>query len=152
MAETRRAAIEKLYDVLQAYERLYQFRDPNNACLFDLRVNECYVLQLIVEQGPLSVAEIAAALGIHKSNASRIAHALGEKNYTKSATDKDDKRSVLWDATATGKKKMLSIKKYLVDRFSATLHGYRVSELAKLSEALERLAADAQSRMSDQCV
>ena len=49
------------HEPLRAYERLYQFRDPNNACLFDLRVNECYALELIVERGVLSVVDVAVA-------------------------------------------------------------------------------------------
>jgi DNA-binding MarR family transcriptional regulator len=152
MPKTKRETIERLYEVLQSYERLYQFRDPNNACLFDLRVNECYALELIVERGPLSVVEIAQFLGIHKSNASRIARSLEAKEFVKETQDRKDGRRILWSATAKGRAKHNAVRSYLVDRFEKTLKGFKVDELAGVVAAISRLTIDAEERMSEQCL
>jgi len=146
----RRAALEQLYDSLEAYERLYQFRDPNNACLFDLRVNECYVLELVVERGSLAVVEIAAALGIHKSNASRIANALRDKGFVSAETDALDRRSVRLKASAKGLKRYRALRSYLIARFAATLRGVSTAEIRTVARALVVLTGDAEERMKSQ--
>ena len=144
---TRRAALEKLYAVLESYERLYQFRDPNNACLFDLRVNECYALELIVEREAVSVANLAAALGIHKSNASRIAQALRDKGLLTTEADTNDRRSLILRASAKGKKHYDALRSYLIERFEATLRAFSTSDIQTVADAIAVLGADAELRM-----
>ena len=146
----RRAALDQLYDALEAYERLYQFRDPNNACLFDLRVNECYALELIVERGPLTVIDIAAALGVHKSNASRIAQALRKKGFLAARADADDRRSIRLSASRKGLKVYREVRSYLVDRFKNTLSKFSAGDIATVAAAVTVLAADAERRMKQQ--
>ena len=151
MSTARRKAFENLYTVLEAYERLYQFRDPNNACLFDLRVNECYALELIVERQPMSVMDIANGLGVHKSNASRIARSLQENGYLAASPDADDGRSVRFRATGKGVKKYESVKSYLIARFERTLRGLDPGQIVLVADAMKLLTADAEARMADQC-
>ena len=146
----RGAALERLYGALEAYERLYQFRDPNNACLFDLRVNECYTLELIVERGPLAVVDIATALGIHKSNASRIAQALRDKGLLAAKADADDRRSIRLNASARGVKVYREVRSYLVDRFASSLRKFSAGDIATVAEAVAVLTADAEQRMKRQ--
>ena len=143
----RRHAVEQLYDALEAYERLYQFRDPNNACLFDLRVNECYVLELVVERKSLTVVDVASALGIHKSNASRIAQALRDKGLLAVQTDANDRRSIRLKASAKGLKHYRALRSYLVQRFEATLRKFTTGDIATVANAVVVLTADAEQRM-----
>jgi DNA-binding MarR family transcriptional regulator len=143
----RGEAVERLYDALEAYERLYQFRDPNNACLFDLRVNECYVLELVAESGSLSVVDVAAALGIHKSNASRIAGALRDKGFLTVKAAADDGRSILLQASTKGRRHYRALRSYLVKRFSNTLRDLSADDIATVAKAVALLAEDAEKRM-----
>jgi DNA-binding MarR family transcriptional regulator len=149
-ASSRRRALEQLYAALEGYERLYQFRDPNNACLFNLRVNECYVLELVVERGPMAVVEIAQAIGIHKSNASRIAQSLREKGLVVASADSRDRRSMRVQASAKGQKHYRSLRAYLVDRFETTLRKFSADEIKTVASAVSVLAADAEERMKAQ--
>ncbi len=146
---TKRRTIERLYDVLESYERLFQFRDPNNACLFDLRVNECYALELIVERAPMSVMDISRGLGVHKSNASRIASALEEKGLVAAENDEFDRRSVRFRATPKGIKKYKSVRGYLIERFERVLRSFNVEHISIVAEVLEALTSDAEERMRE---
>jgi DNA-binding MarR family transcriptional regulator len=147
---SRRSALEQLYAALEGYERLYQFRDPNNACLFNLRVNECYVLELVVERGPMAVVDIAAAIGIHKSSASRIAQSLREKGLLAASEDASDRRSVRVRASAKGLKHYRSLRSYLIDRFQNTLRQFSAEEIKTVASAVSVLASDAEERMKAQ--
>lgn len=143
----RGKAVERLYDALEVYERLYQFRDPNNACLFGLRVNECYALELVAESGALTVMDVAGALGIHKSNASRIAGALRDKGFLTVKAAADDGRSILLRASDKGRRHYRALRSYLVKRFSNTLRDLSAGDIATVAKAVALLAEDAEKRM-----
>lgn len=152
MTRARTSAVRTLFASLQRYERLYQFRDPNNACLFDLRINECYMLDLIIESGPMSVAALAERLGIHKSNASRIARALQAKGFAEETGSPQDRRRVLWQVTEKGHERFAQIADYLVGRFEETLQDFSSVEIARFAAAVTRLAGDAEARLGAPCV
>jgi DNA-binding MarR family transcriptional regulator len=151
MTQTRKNAVQSLFSSLQRYERLYQFRDPNNACLFDLRINECYALDFIITDGPVSVVALAKALGIHKSNASRIARALQTKGFAEETTAPKDKRSVLWRATPEGTALFGTITDYLTGRFETILKDFSPDDIARFAKAMALLTDDAESRLGDPC-
>lgn len=110
-------------------------------------MNECYALELIVERGPLAVIDIAAALGIHKSNASRIAQALRDKSLLAAKADANDRRSVRLSASAKGMKVCREVRSYLVARFENTLRRFSAGEIATVADAVIVLAGDADRRM-----
>ncbi len=143
------AAYHDLFTSLQRFERLYQFRDPNNACLFDLRVNECYALELIALHGPISVANLADKLGIHKSNASRMARTLETKGHIEQDLDTDDARLVLWRASKKGAKLYNNVESYLTERYQARLASSSASDLKAFVRVLTALTDDAEERMSE---
>ena len=147
MVKPGRKQLEQLNERLQAFGRLYAFRDPNNACLFGLRVNECYVLDYLVETGAVSVSNLAGILGIHKSNASRIAAALQDQGLIEQYTNTDDKRAVILKPTARGVRKQAEVKKHLVARLQKTLSGFSRDDLNVAMKVFEGLTIDAKERM-----
>ena len=89
-------AVERreFYDALQRLLRIYQFRDRDIACYGDVSPDECYALEAIEADGALRVGDLAAALNLHKSNASRLARALEAKGYVARSTERGDGRAV----------------------------------------------------------
>lgn len=150
MSASRRDALHRLFAALQAYERLFQFRDSEQAGLSNLRVNECYVLDLLVTDGPLSVSDIAARLGVHKSNASRVARSLQSKGWVKERKDPDDARCILWSPTSNGRQKHSAVTNTLVNRFNDVLANLKVKEINSVVRTLSLLAADIEDRGKDQ--
>ena len=150
MSRARRNDLADLYRALQAYGRLFQFRDPNNACLFDLRVNECYGLDFLVTEGPVSVSDLAAALGVHKSNASRIAKALQDAGLIEVVGDPSDGRSAVLRATEAGRAKQADVQTYLEARFKTALTSFPKADVEAAVRVLDALTEDAEDRLADQ--
>ena len=144
---TKNNKLNDIFFALQKYERLYQFRDPNNSCLFSLRINECYTLELIISEDQRTVLEIASDLGIHKSNATRITQSLESQKLIERFRDESDGRLVIWEATNKGKDLYNEIRKYLVSRFRQKLTHFSVQEIETFVEILEALTDDAKDRM-----
>lgn len=147
MVKPARRELEQFYGHLQAYGRLFTFRDPNNACLFDLRVNECYVLDFLVENGAISVSKLADTLGVHKSNASRIATSLQEQGLIEQIADADDKRAVILQPTAQGRVRHAEIKKHFVSRLQSILSEFSRDDVQIAMKVVAELAADAEQRI-----
>ena len=59
--------------------RVYQFRDRDRICCFDVSVSQCYALEGLVRRGGLTLNELAAHLYLDKSTASRVVDALERK-------------------------------------------------------------------------
>lgn len=91
-------------------------------------------LSVVVFRGPLRLGELAAAEGVRPPTMSRIVGALAADGLVATRTDPDDRRSVLLEATARG-------RRVLDDARSRRLHRLR-GELADLSPA-ERRAVEA---------
>lgn len=56
--------------------KAYQLRDRNRVCRHGITVSECYALEIVVKSGGVLVTELAHALGLNKSTASRVAESL----------------------------------------------------------------------------
>ena len=65
-----------LSQALSELVRVIQFRDRDRACCHDISVSQCYALKAVADGGPLTVNELAGALYLDKSTASRVANGL----------------------------------------------------------------------------
>src|SRR5437762_1863367 len=79
--------------------RVYQFRDRDRICCFDVSVTQCYALETLVEHGPMRQGELAARLFLDKSTTSRVVSTLIKKGYAEQADDPSDGRAVTLRAT-----------------------------------------------------
>jgi len=91
---------EELYDALEDLLRVYQFRDRDRICCFDISVSQCYALEGLVRRGGMALNDLAAYLYLDKSTASRVVDALERKGYVDRSPHPKDGRSVLLEATA----------------------------------------------------
>lgn len=91
------------YGALTELLRVVQFRDRDRACCYDVSVTQCYALKAVVDDGPVSVNDLAATLYLDKSTASRVAGGLQDKGYVVRRPDPADGRSVRLQATDAGR-------------------------------------------------
>ena len=94
---------EELYDALEDLLRIYQFRDRDRICCFDVSVSQCYALEGLVRRGGMTLNDLAAFLYIDKSTASRVVDALERKGYVARTPHPKDRRAVLLEATPKGR-------------------------------------------------
>jgi DNA-binding MarR family transcriptional regulator len=93
---------EELYDALEDLLRVYQFRDRDRICCFDVSVSQCYALEGLVRRGGMTQNDLAAYLYLDKSTASRVVDALERKGYVARLPHPKDGRAVLLEATRSG--------------------------------------------------
>ena len=94
---------EELYDALEDLLRVYQFRDRDRICCFDISVSQCYALEGLIRRGSMTLNDLAAYLYLDKSTASRVVDALERKGYVTRLPHPEDRRAVLLDATPAGR-------------------------------------------------
>jgi MarR family 2-MHQ and catechol resistance regulon transcriptional repressor len=84
--------------------RVYQLRDRQRVCYYDLSVTQCYALGELLSKGALGLNALAAALALDKSTTSRTVNSLEDKGYAKRLPDPDDARAIRIEITARGRK------------------------------------------------
>jgi DNA-binding MarR family transcriptional regulator len=94
---------EELYDALEDLLRVYQFRDRDRICCFDVSVSQCYALEGLVRRGGMTLNDLAAYLYLDKSTASRVVDALERKGYVARSPHPKDGRALLLAATPSGR-------------------------------------------------
>lgn len=69
-------ALQTLSERILQLARGYQLQSRNRICRHGITVAQCYALESLVDRGGALVTELATALSLDKSNASRTADAL----------------------------------------------------------------------------
>jgi DNA-binding MarR family transcriptional regulator len=145
------AALERdaadLYGAMTELLRVYQFRDRDRVGYHDLTVTQCYVLEILIRRGALTLNELAAEMCLDKSTLSRVVAGLETKQAVKRTTNPQDGRSILLEATATGRRRYQRVEADLVAENAAVLSGFSADsrrQLVVLIEALTRAARERQ--------
>ncbi len=87
----------------RSWYAIYQFRDRDRICCYDVSVTQCYALEALVRRGGMTLNDLAAHLYLDKSTASRVVDALERKGYVDRPPHPDDRRALLLEATAAGR-------------------------------------------------
>src|SRR4051794_37458639 len=154
LAETRRprpdaaldADAERLHAALSELVRVYQFRDRDRICCHDVSVTQCYALEALVRRGPSGLGELAADLFLDKSTTSRVVATLKRKGYVSRSEHPGDKRAVVLDVTAAGRRLHDRIRGDLVEETKGFLADIDPAVRKAAPELLFRLARAAANR------
>ena len=137
--ETRKPRVSELdrdtrdlYAALSDLVRLYQFRDRDKICCYDVSVTQCYALQSLARGGAMTLTALAHDLMLDKSTASRVVETLERKGYVRRATHPDDARAMNIEMTAKGKS--------LCKRIEDDLLAEERAIMAKLDPSVRRAA------------
>jgi MarR family 2-MHQ and catechol resistance regulon transcriptional repressor len=126
--------------------RVYQFRDRDRICCFDVSVTQCYALETLVEHGPLRQGELASRLFLDKSTTSRVVSTLIKKGYAEQADDPSDGRAVTLRATKAGRSLCARITADLVAQQEQLLGDLSPEVRAGVINVIRRLAKAADAR------
>lgn len=135
---------EALHEAVSGLVRLYQFRDRGQICCFDVSVPQCHGLEALVQEGALTLGELAERLYVEKSTASRIVDALERKGYLARAPHPGDARALRLTATPAGRRLIKKIRASLIEEAKAVLADLSPAfrhEAARLLTGLTEAAA-----------
>lgn len=136
---------EELYDALEDLLRVYQFRDRDRICCFDISVSQCYALEGLVRRGSMTLNDLAAFLYIDKSTASRVVDALERKGYVARLPHPKDGRSVLLDASPAGRELEGKIRESILAEERQLLSDFPPEIRKSMAVLIRRLARAADS-------
>ena len=131
---------EELYDALEDLLRVYQFRDRDRICCFDVSVSQCYALEGLVRRGSMTLNDLAAFLYIDKSTASRVVDALERKGYVARRPHPQDRRAVLLEATPSGRELEGRIRESILAEESQLLADFTPEVRQSMTLLIRRLA------------
>jgi len=126
--------------------RVYQFRDRDKICCYDVSVTQCYAMEALIRQGPLQMNELATALFLDKSTTSRVIDALERKKYVERIPSAADRRAVALRITKTGKELSAQIHGDLIAQQKSLLRDLDPQLRATVTDVIQRLAKAAEAR------
>ena len=145
-AAALQADAEALQAALADLVRIYQFRDRNQICCYDVSVTQCYALEELVEHGPLRLGALAERLYLDKSTTSRVVQTLVRKGYAANRREPGDGRAVAIAATAAGRRLCERITSDLVERQKLVVQDIDPKVRAAVVDVIRRLARTAEAR------
>lgn len=137
---------EALHAAVSNLVRIYQFRDRDKICCYDVSVTQCYALEVLAERGPSRSQALAEALRLDKSTTTRVVDALVRKGYVERLPDPEDARAVSLRITRAGRKLYEKINGELIEQQLDLLRDLDPRVRAGATELIQRLARAAQSR------
>ncbi len=127
--------------------RVYQFRDRDRICCYDISVSQCYGLEALVRRGPMTLNDLAAHLYLDKSTASRVVDALEKKGYVARSPHPEDGRSLQLVTTAAGRDLHARIESDLVHEERGLLADFDPQARAAMIQLLGRITRAATARV-----
>jgi len=140
------AAAAALHAAVSDLVRVYQFRDRDRICCYDISVTQCYALEFLVNEGPMRSQALAERLLLDKSTTTRVVDALQRKGYVQRSVAADDARAVTLRATRSGRALYSKINRELIAQQAELLADLSPEVRAGVTEAIRRLARAAQAR------
>lgn len=136
-----------LHRALGELLRAYQFRDRDRICCYDVSVTQCYALEALIQEGPLSLNELAAHLFLDKSTASRVVDALERKGYVERLRDPADGRALRLETTSAGAGLHKRIEDDILQRERLLVAGFLPEVRRSMAELIGELARAAAGRI-----
>lgn len=129
--------------------RVYQFRDRQRICFYDVSVTQCYAISFMVAVGSTTLNKLAAALYLDKSTASRTVDSLVRLGYVRKTTDSEDARALSLQVTAKGRRLHRQIEQDLVEQMKLLLADFEPKVRQESARLLARLARAAKTRFTE---
>ena len=133
----------RLADALNAIATLYQFRSLNERLYGKLTVSQSYCLRLIYFEGPRTMSELAAALGVRLSTITGVVDQLEQKGLVVRVQHPKDRRSLRVGLTPEGRSLYgaahQAFLSHLEPLFEKRTQGEREKLLSFLADATEAI-------------
>ncbi len=137
-----------LQRVLTDLIRVYQFRDRDAICCYDISMGQSHGLERLANRGPMTLNEFAASLFLEKSSACRLADGLEKKGYIRRKPRVDDARYVQLELTKRGRTLHGRIERDLLEERALVLADLTAQERKLVIDSIARLSGAASSHVS----
>jgi MarR family 2-MHQ and catechol resistance regulon transcriptional repressor len=137
---------EALHAAVSDLVRIYQFRDRDRICCYDISVTQCYALECLVEHGAMRSQALAERLMLDKSTTTRVVDALERKGYVARSTAEDDARAVSLQVTRGGRSLYEKINRELIAQQAELLADLDPAVRASVTDVIRRLAKASEAR------
>lgn len=97
------ADTRQFYAALSDLLRVYQFRDRDRICCYEISVAQCYALEALAGRRAMTLNDLASHLYLDKSTTSRVVDALERKGYVVRSEHPADGRALCLKITAAGR-------------------------------------------------
>ncbi|MDC8014989.1 MarR family winged helix-turn-helix transcriptional regulator [Tahibacter soli] len=140
------ADAEALHSAVSDLVRVYQFRDRDKICCYDISVTQCYALEALAEKGPMRSQALAELLLLDKSTTTRVVDALERKGYVTRKADASDARALSLEITRGGRTLYETINRDLIAQQAELLADLDPEVRAGVTDVIRRLARAAEAR------
>ena len=120
--------------------RRVRFEDVEEVSCCGISTSECHALEVIALGEKLSVNDVAAAVRLNKSTASRLVRSLEKKGLVRTEADAIDKRGLRVSATREGKTTWRRIVRETASNYAEVLKDCTPAERKAVTRVLRRLA------------
>ena len=135
-----------LYGVMTELLRVYQFRDRDRVGYHGLTITQCYVLEILIRRGSLTLNELAEEMCLDKSTLSRVVDGLERKQAVKRASNPADGRSTFIQVTRWGVRRYERVEADIVAENARVLSGFTAAVRRQLVALIGALARAARGR------
>jgi MarR family 2-MHQ and catechol resistance regulon transcriptional repressor len=139
----------ELHRALGELVRVYQFRDRDRICCYDISVTQCYALEAVAADGPLTLNELAARLYLDKSTASRVVDALEKKGHVRRMESPADRRALQLRVTDDGRALHARIESDILAQEAALLADFTPEVRKAMARLIGQLARAAGTRIDN---
>ncbi len=141
---------ERLHRLTKELIRRYQFRDWNQICCYGISISQCYILDVLAEEGDLTMQQLAKRMFKSVSTMTRVVSQLVRRGYVRRRQDPEDRRVVHVSITPQGKAVVAAINRDLIETQKAILQAIPSDQWAGAFKLLEALAQGAR-RWQETC-
>jgi DNA-binding MarR family transcriptional regulator len=131
---------KQLHQALTHLVQQYQFRDRNDICCYGISVSQCHTLEVLGEQGTVTMNTLAEHLHLAVSTVTRVVDQLVEKGLAERHTGKKDRRVCEVALTPSGAALLGTIQGELIAREQAVLARIPTTSRAHVIWAIEALS------------
>jgi DNA-binding MarR family transcriptional regulator len=135
-----------LYGVMTELMRVYQFRDRDRVGYHGFTITQLYVMEILIRAGPLALNELAGEMRLDKSTLSRVVAGLESKGAVSRTSNPADGRSILLEATPSGRRRYERIEAELVAENARVLSGFTPAARRQLIVLIDALTRAARAR------
>ena len=141
---------ERLHRLTKELIRRYQFRDWNQICCYGISISQCHILDVLAEEGDLTMQQLARRMFKSISTMTRVAGQLVRKGYIKRRQNPEDRRVVHVSITPQGKAIAAAINRDLIETQKAILRAIPAGEWPGAFKVIEAIAQGAR-RWQETC-
>jgi len=137
-----------LQDALAELVRVYQFRDRQRICYYDVSATQCYAMGTLISSVSMTLGGLAKKLFLDKSTTSRIVDNLESKGYIYRSTDPGDARALSLEVTEKGRALHLRIQEDLVEEMKILAADIDPGIRQSTALLMEKLTVQARKRFT----